>query len=210
MPAPATASRLPSSDDDEHDHQVHAINSKTLSSPHPTSHLKPPPLHPISHSPHPLLLQPTSPFPLSSSLPLPPPFDPTLSSDAAIELDERFILIHKLDRKALSLLSPPSAPPFLFTGPRPPSPSAVSPSPVSCCITRWARSAASTATTLSPSSPTSSSSSLSSTSQPPLPCAPSTPLTPPPSPPPPLPPPPRPATSAAAPSSCASPSARGL
>ena len=98
------------SDDDEHDELVNDINSK--------AHLRPPtanshgnnntttrPHVTTSRSPHPIPFYPTSPFPLSTSLPLPPP-PPSPSADC--DVDELYLFLHKLDRKALTLLCSPT------------------------------------------------------------------------------------------------------
>src|SRR6185437_9951944 len=110
MPEPSHSSFHPTSDDDEHDHLVHTINTKPHATPISTASPHSPPTS-TSLSPPPLILQSTSPFPLSSSLPLPPPLATTAPSstsvDEALERDAQFLLIHKLDRKALALLSSP-------------------------------------------------------------------------------------------------------
>ena len=98
------------SSDDENDRQVQAINTKSSSLAPPQS----PPKRSHSAASASALTQrlhASSPFPLSSTLPLPPPPPPS-DSAAAFDPDERFLLIHKLDRRALLLLSsaPPSSP----------------------------------------------------------------------------------------------------
>ena len=111
MPSPVDVRH--GSDDDEHDHLVNAINAKAHSlSPPPPHHRTKRPHTSSSPTPHRSVIHPASPFPLSSSLPLPPPppsLDASASSpvEAAVRRDEQFLLIHKLDRKALALLSPP-------------------------------------------------------------------------------------------------------
>ena len=114
MPSAVDVRRV--SDDDEHDHLVLAINTKPQRHqlyPQPSHGIKRPHTSSSLLSPHYRIARsPTSPFPLSSSLPLPPPPPPSLAASASsaaeetIRLDEQFLLIHKLDRKALGLLSP--------------------------------------------------------------------------------------------------------
>ena len=90
------------SSDDEHDELVQHINSKAqLRLPTATSGRP----H-TATSKTPIPFQPTSPFPLSASLPLPPP-PPVQCAD--LSLDAQYLFLHKLDRKALSLLSSPDA-----------------------------------------------------------------------------------------------------
>ena len=98
------------SDEDEHDQLVNDINSKaqlrppTAASYHTNTTTRPRPHVATSHSPYPIPFYPTSPFPLSTSLPLPPP-PPAHSADS--DVDEQYLYLHKLDRKALTLLCSP-------------------------------------------------------------------------------------------------------
>ena len=97
------------SDEDEHDQLVNDINVNAQLRPNTASTLFNKtnisrPYVATSRSPYPVPFYPTSPFPLSTSLPLPPP-PPAPSADS--DVDELYLFLHKLDRKALTLLCSP-------------------------------------------------------------------------------------------------------
>ena len=98
------------SSEDEHDELVNDINSKAKQQPTTTRSSNKSSTSPhittttTSHSPYPKApFHPTSPFPLSTSLPLPPP-PPAPSAAESEAADELYLYVHKLDRKALTLL----------------------------------------------------------------------------------------------------------